>query len=235
MTIMECNNISAAYDGNVMLKDLSFKIEENDYLCILGDNGTGKTTLMRVLLGLKQVYSGSINLHKINRKQIGYLAQQSELQKEFPASVKEVVLSGCINSMGIQPFYTDKEKKKALNALQTLNVADLANRCYRELSGGQQQRVLLARAICASDKLLFLDEPTTGLDPVITTEFFELTQKMNRELGVAVVMVTHDIHCAVKYSKHILYLHKDGHYFGTTSEFIKTDAGQKYIGGHKHD
>lgn len=235
MSIIECKNISALYDGIKPFSNVTFNVDANDYLCIIGDNGTGKTTLMKVLLGLKHLSSGEIVLKDLNRTQIGYLAQQTELQKEFPATVREVVLSGCINRKGINPFYTKSDREKAKNAMKTLDILQLKDRCYRELSGGQQQRVLLARAICSSEKILFMDEPTTGLDPVMTTEFFNLTEKMNRELGIAIVMVTHDTHCAAKYSKHILYLYEDGYYYGLTSDFLQTDKGKKYLGGHKHD
>ncbi len=235
MSIIECRNISAAYDGIKPLSDVTFSIEDKDYLCIIGDNGTGKTTLMKVILGLKHQSSGEIIFNNLSKNQIGYLAQQSELQKEFPASVKEVVLSGCVNRKRFNPFYTKSDKEKAKNAMQTLDILKLKDRCYRELSGGQQQRVLLARAICASDKILFMDEPTTGLDPIMTTEFFNLTEKMNRELGIAIVMVTHDTHCAVKYSKNILCLYKENYFYGKTSDFISTDKGKLYMGGHKHD
>ena len=235
MSMIECKNVTLGYEGLITVSDLSFSVEEGDYLCIVGDNGSGKTTLMRALLGLKRISGGSITFNDLKPDQIGYLAQQTDLQKEFPASVREVVLSGCLNQKGLYPFYTFSDRKKAEAALETLSITDLKNKCYRELSGGQQQRVLLARAICATQRVLILDEPTTGLDPQMTTEFFSLIQRMNKESDVAIIMVTHDTHCAAKYSKHILYLQDDGFFFGTTAEFLSSEKGKKYIGGHRHD
>lgn len=235
MALINVNNIYLSYEKINVLSNLSFSVYDNDYLCIIGDNGTGKTTLMRSLLGLKRVSEGEITFNNINKNQIGYLAQQSDLQKDFPATVKEIVLSGCINRNGIYPFYTTKDKKNAIDAMNTLGILDLKEKCYRELSGGQQQRVLLARAICSSKKLIFLDEPTTGLDPAMTTEFFSLIKKMNEDLSISVVMVTHDTYCASKYSKHILYLHDNSYFYGETKDFFNTEEGRNYIRGHKHD
>lgn len=236
MAILECKNLTLGYEGLVTVSDLSFSVEEQDYLCIIGDNGTGKSTLMRALLGLKRPSAGEIRLGDgLSRNEIGYLAQQTEVQKDFPASVWEVVLSGCLNQKGLHPFYTKEDKQKAMEALNTLDIADLKQKCYRELSGGQQQRVLLARAMGAAQRVLVLDEPTTGLDPNMTTEFFSLIQRLNREAGIAVIMVTHDTHCAAKYSKHILHLQEEGYFFGTTAAYLASELGKKYIGGHRHD
>ena len=236
MPLIKCDNVTIGYDGLVAVSNVSFNIEENDYLCIIGDNGTGKSTLLKALLGLKHISGGKIEfLSDLKKSQIGYLAQQTDVQKFFPASVNEVVLSGCLNKIGLKPFYGSSEKHRAEVALDTLGISKLKKKCYRELSGGQQQRVLLARALCAADRLLVLDEPTTGLDPYMTTELFSFIKKMNEEKGIAMVMVTHDTHCAVKYSKHILHLKDDDYFYGTTDEYINSDLGKKYIGGHKHD
>ena len=236
MAIMTCENLTLGYEGFVAVSDLSFSVEEKDYLCIIGDNGTGKSTLLRALLGLKRPNSGKICLSEgLKRNQIGYLAQQTDIQKDFPASVWEVVLSGCLNHKGVQPFYSKQDKQNAMQALSTLEIADLKHKCYRELSGGQQQRVLLARALSAATRVLVLDEPTTGLDPNMTTEFFSLIQRLNQKQGIAIIMVTHDTHCATKYSKHILHLKETEYYFGKTEEFLLSDSGKKYIGGHRHD
>ncbi len=236
MAIMKIEGLTLGYEGRVIEKDLSFSVEEQDYLCIIGDNGTGKTTLMRAILGIKKPTKGSICLlNGLKRNQIGYLAQQTEIQRDFPASVWEVVLSGFQNKKDFSPFYSREEKKNARESLKILGIEDLKHQCYRELSGGQQQRVLLARAMGAADRVLVLDEPTTGLDPNMTTEFFSLVQQMNREKGVAVIMVTHDTHCAVKYSKHILHLTKGGYFYGTTHEYLHSELGRIYIGGHRHD
>ncbi len=233
--LIKCSDVTLTYEGLTAVSNLSFSVEENDYLCIIGDNGTGKSTLLCALLGLKHITSGHIYYLNLKKKEIGYLAQQTDIQKDFPASVWEVVLSGCLNAKGICPFYTSKDKERAEKALETLEILELKGKCYKELSGGQQQRVLLARAICSAKKLFVLDEPTTGLDPKMTTELFSLVKRLNDEEKIAIIMVTHDTHCAVKYSKHILHLQKDGCFFGTTEEYIESEIGKKYIGGHRHD
>ncbi len=236
MTLIRCSDVTLGYEGVTAVSHLSFTVEEGDYLCIIGDNGTGKSTLIRAILGLKRTSGGEITYEAgLRQNQIGYLAQQTEVQKDFPASVWEVVLSGCLNRKGIVPLYTPGDKKRAASALETLSIVNLKNKCYRELSGGQQQRVLLARALCAADRLFALDEPTTGLDPNMTTEFFAFMQRLNQTKGTAVVMVTHDTHCAVKYAKHILQLTAADYFFGTKEEYLDSAIGRKYIGGHRHD
>ncbi len=236
MELMRCENLSLAYDGLVALSEVSFSIKEADYLCILGDNGTGKSTLLRAILGLKRLHKGIVSYENgLKKSEIGYLAQQTDVQKEFPASVMEVVLSGCIAGNQRSPFYKKDQKERARKALQTLDITELSKSCYCELSGGQQQRVMLARAICAAKRVLVLDEPTTGLDPKMTTEFFDLMQRMNQEEGVAIVMVTHDIHCATKYSKHILHLGEKTSFYGSCADYRESELGKHYIGGHRHD
>lgn len=236
MTLIRCSDVTLGYEGVTAVSHLSFTVEEGDYLCIIGDNGTGKSTLIRAILGLMRTSGGEITYEAgLRQNQIGYLAQQTEVQKDFPASVWEVVLSGCLNRKGIVPLYTPGDKKRAASALETLSIVNLKNKCYRELSGGQQQRVLLARALCAADRLFALDEPTTGLDPNMTTEFFAFMQRLNQTKGTAVVMVTHDTHCAVKYAKHILQLTAADYFFGTKEEYLDSAIGRKYIGGHRHD
>ena len=236
MTLIRCNDVTLGYEGVTAVSHLSFTVEEGDYLCIIGDNGTGKSTLMRAILGLKRTSGGTVSYEAgLRQNQIGYLAQQTEVQKDFPVSVREVVLSGCLNRKGIVPLYTPGDKKRAVSAMETLSIVNLKNKCYRELSGGQQQRVLLARALCAADRLFALDEPTTGLDPNMTTEFFAFMQRLNQTKGTAVVMVTHDTHCAVKYAKHILQLTAADYFFGTKEEYLDSAIGRKYIGGHRHD
>ena len=236
MAIITCKDLTLAYEGLVAVSHLTFAIEKGDYLCIIGDNGTGKSTLMRALLGLKRPSGVEICFDEgLSRNAIGYLAQQTEVQKDFPASVWEVVLSGCLNQKALNPFYNKKEKENAMHALITLGIADLKQKCYRELSGGQQQRVLLARAMGAAKQVLVLDEPTTGLDPNMTTEFFSLVQRLNQEDGTTIIMVTHDTHCAAKYAKHILHLKQGGYFFGKTVDYIASEQGKRYIGGHRHD
>lgn len=224
------------------MKDVSFSISAGDYLCIVGENGSGKTTLMRTLLGLKKPDSGQVLFGdgcsvgsngagggdkscKLNHK-IGYLPQKSNLQKDFPASVMEIVLSGTLNESGL--FYTRKQKKKAVSAMESLGILDLKKQSFMELSGGQQQRVLLARALCATEDILFLDEPVAGLDPKVTLEMYEMIRTLN-EIGITIVMISHDIEAALEYSNHILHLNKDVDFFGTTEEYKKTELCEHYL------
>lgn len=231
MSLIECENISFIYDNKVALKNLSFTVANGDYLCIVGENGAGKTTLMKGLLGLKNVSSGKISfLGGLKQNEIGYLPQQTAIQRDFPASVLEVVMSGCLNKMGIRPFFMAKERKLARKNMELLGIEDLSNRCYRELSGGQQQRVLLARALCATQKLLLLDEPVTGLDPVASNNMYEFIKKLNQN-KITIIMVSHDIENAVKYSNKILHIKTDGAFFGTTNDYINSDLGKRYLGG----
>ena len=218
---LEVEELTIGYDGRAVAKDISFIIEDGDYLCIVGDNGTGKSTLLKTILGLHQSISGFVDL-AIPRKEIGYLPQQTDIQKDFPASVKEVVLSGCLNaSKWWKPFYTKEEKIKATQALQKTNVADLEKKCYREISGGQQQRVLLARALLTTQKMIFLDEPTAGLDPDSAKDFYAVLHKINKDDKITIIMVSHDVENAIKNATHILHLKKDSYSFSTVKEYKK--------------
>ncbi len=235
MPLITCKNLCLGYEGVTVARDISFSIEKGDYYSIVGRNGSGKSTLMRALLRLKSPDSGEV-IYSDDLKQddIGYLAQQTPVQKDFPASVGEVVLSGCVKRGGLLPFYTAEDRKKADAKMELLGISGLKNKCFRELSGGQQQRALLARALCAAGKILFLDEPVTGLDPVVTTEFFELINNMHKQ-GMTIVMVSHDIHCAVKYSGKILHMDGGILFNGTAEEYKNSETGAVYIGGHRHD
>ena len=198
MPQLTCQNLKLGYDGNVIVEDLSFAVNAGDYLCIVGENGSGKSTLMRTILKLQTPISGEILTGDgLKQSEIGYLPQQTVVQRDFPASVSEIVLSGCLNKCGLRPFYNQKEKALAAENMEKMGIAHLAGRCYRELSGGQQQRVLLARALCATSKMLLLDEPVSGLDPKATAEMYELIAKLNREDGITVIMISHDIGAAV--------------------------------------
>ncbi len=204
MALIKCENVSIGYEGQMVVHDLNFEINQGDYLCIVGENGSGKSTLVKSLLGLKNVDKGKIVFGDgLKQTEIGYLPQQTDVKKDFPASVYEVVLSGRLNSRGMKPFYTAEDKKQAWEKMDMLGIRDLAKQCFRDLSGGQRQRVLLARALCATKKLLLLDEPVTGLDPIVTAEFYQLISRINKESGIAVVMVSHDIESAVEYASHI--------------------------------
>ena len=236
MNLITCKNLSFTYDGKTAVKDLNFVVQQRDYLCIFGENGAGKSTLIKGLLRLKKPSTGSIGMENgLKAKEIGYLPQQNVVQKDFPASVNEVVLSGCLNRLGCRPFYTKKEKAQADENLKKMGVEGLKNRCYRELSGGQQQRVLLARALCATKKMILLDEPAAGLDPLATQELYSLIHKINEELGITVVMVSHDIQSTVMYAKHILHLHHGQLFFGTMEEYQNSKVGTRFIGGATYD
>lgn len=230
MALIQCDNISIAYEGQTVVYDLSFAIHQGNYLCIVGENGSGKSTLVKTLLGLKSPSKGKIILGDgLKQQEIGYLPQQNDVQKDFPASVYEVVLSGRLNSRGIRPFYTAADKKTAMDNMKLLGIEELAGKCFRDLSGGQKQRVLLARALCATKKMLLLDEPVTGLDPIVTAEFYQLIQEVNRKSGIAVVMVSHDIESAVRDASHILHLHETALFFGTAEDYKHSAIGRQFL------
>ncbi len=232
MALIRCENISVAYEGQTVVHDLSFQINPGDYLCIVGENGSGKSTLVKTLLGLKSPSKGRIVLGDgLKQTEIGYLPQQNDAQKDFPASVFEVVLSGRLNSRGIRPFYTAEDKRLAREKIHLLGIESLEKSCFRELSGGQKQRVLLARALCATKKMLLLDEPVTGLDPLVTAEFYQLIKEVNRSSGIAVVMVSHDIKSAVRDASHILHLQETALFYGTVEAYKNSAVGETFLDG----
>ncbi len=219
MSQIICQNLAIGYDGKAILKDINFSINEGDYLCIIGENGSGKSTLMRTLLHLQQPVSGTILFGDgLQSNEIGYLPQQTAVQKDFPASVREIILSGCQNRCGLRPFYNRAEKRQAAEMMEKLQITHLSNRCYRELSGGQQQRVLLARALCATKKILLLDEPVSGLDSKATEEMYQIIETLNRKDKIAIVMITHNINDSVKYASHIMHIGKNV-FYGTKQEY----------------
>lgn len=231
------NNVTLGYEKRIILKNLSFDVEAGDYLCILGENGSGKSTLIKTILKLCQPLCGSISFNGLRPYEIGYLPQQTITQRDFPASVNEIVLSGCLNKTGLRPFYSKNEKSLAADNMKKLNIENLAKRCYSELSGGQQQRVLLARALCATTKMLLLDEPVAGLDPVATDEMYGIVKSLNENENITIIMISHDIKSAVLYAKHILHLGDDV-FFGTTEEYLNSNAGKIYaalVGGEQND
>ena len=228
MAQLICQDLCVGYDGKAVLQDLNFAVFSGDYLCIVGENGSGKSTLMKTILGLQQPVRGRIlTLDGLRKNEIGYLPQQTQVQKDFPASVREIVLSGGQGHCGSRPFYNKEEKQLAADAMEKMQIAQLAKRCYRELSGGQQQRVLLARALCATRKMLLLDEPVSGLDPKATAEMYALIEKLNREDGITVIMISHDIAAAVKYASHILHI-GDAVFFGTKTEYLQSPQGRLF-------
>ena len=231
MALITCQNLSLGYDGREILRGLSFEVNSGDYLCIVGENGSGKSTLMRTILGLQRPMAGQILTGDgLRVNEIGYLPQQTPVQKDFPASVREVVLSGFEGQCGWRPFYTKTEKQRAEENIRAMGIEDLTKRCYRELSGGQQQRVLLARALCATGKLLLLDEPVSGLDPKVTAEMYGLIEKLNREKGITVIMISHDIGAALRYASHILHI-GDRVFFGTNAAYRESGLGVIFTKG----
>jgi len=236
MALISCQNASFSYDGTTVVDNLNFEINEGDYLCVVGENGSGKSTLIKGLLRLKTPQNGSIVLGDgLKANEIGCLPQQTATQKDFPASVYEVILSGRLSSRGMLPFYSRSDKEIVKENIKRLGIEDLHNRCYRELSGGQQQRVLLARALCATKKALLLDEPVAGLDPLVTNELYRIIDKINRELNITVIMVSHDIRSAVKYASHILHLSNRQMFYGTTEDYVKSHIGIEFLGGEEND
>lgn len=229
MSLIACKDAAFAYDGNIVIKNLTFELLSGDYLCVLGENGSGKSTLIKGLLGLLAPHSGNVIWGTVKRNEIGYLPQYKAARKDFPASVSEVVLSGRQGGRGVLPFYSKQDKAAAAENLERLGIAGLRKKCYRELSGGQQQRVLLARALCASRKLLLLDEPASGLDPLISVELYRLIAKINRESGVAVVMVSHDVKSAVENAKRILHVKREQLFLGSPDEYQHSKIGKEFL------
>ena len=231
MELLKLTDVSVGYEGKPVASHLSLTLNEGDYLCIVGENGAGKSTLMKTLLNLRAPIEGSIVFSDaIARNEIGYLPQQTQVQRDFPATVWEVVLSGCLNRSGLRPFYTKAQKQTAEDWIARLDITDLKKRSYRALSGGQQQRVLLARALCATKKLIVLDEPAAGLDPIVTADLYALIQRINRENGITVIMVSHDIGAALQYATHILQVSGDSNFFGTVEEYRQSELGKLFLG-----
>ena len=233
MALITVSNASLGYEGKAIVSDINFSVSDGDYLCIVGENGSGKSTLMKTLLGQKNVISGKIEFSDgLKQNEIGYLPQQTEVQKDFPASVKEIVLSGCLNRSGFRPFYSNSQKDTAARNMEKLGITDLSGKCYRELSGGQQQRVLLARALCAAEKLLVLDEPVAGLDPMVTKSLYSLIEEINKS-GMTVIMVSHDMEAAVEYASHILHIGHKPLFFGKKEDYVKSDVYHRFSEGGK--
>ena len=228
MALITVENLSLGYGSTVLVKDLSFEINPGDYLCIIGENGSGKSTLMKALLGLRQPLSGKITMGDgLKSNEIGYLPQQTLVQRDFPASVREIVISGCQGKAGLRPFYNKEEKAMAEANMERLGILDLADRCYRDLSGGQQQRVLLARALCATGKILLLDEPVSGLDPKVTQEMYDLIAGLNRD-GITIIMISHDLAQAMHYASHILHI-GERVFFCTKDEYLMSAPGRLFL------
>ena len=239
MAYITCKDLTLGYEGHAIVSDLNFKVSKGDYLCIVGENGTGKSTLIKTLLHLQDVISGDIITGDgLKAYEVGYLPQQTVVQKDFPATVEEIVLSGTLAKCGWRPFYRKAEKKLAEEKMKRMEVWNLRKSCYRNLSGGQQQRTLLARALCAASKVILLDEPVTGLDPKVTAEFYQVTKDLSEE-GIAVIMVSHDVQ-ALDYATQFLHMQKINSFYGTKEEYMNSDkwklfknAEENRIGGDK--
>ena len=222
MAQITCKNLTLGYDNRAIQEDLNFSINAGDYLCIVGENGSGKSTLMKTLLHLQPPISGTIELGDgLKKNEIGYLPQQTLVQRDFPASVKEIVLSGCQSRCGLRPFYNKEEKRVAVEAMERMMIQDLSDQCYRELSGGQQQRVLLA-------------EPVSGLDPRVTAEMYQLIKALNKKDGITIIMISHDIAAAVKYATHILHIGEHC-FFGTKKQYLESSLGKAFTGQEGED
>ncbi|MGN0620586.1 MAG: metal ABC transporter ATP-binding protein [Porcipelethomonas sp.] len=229
-SLITCRNVSFSYENVIVAEEIEFTVNSGDYLCIVGENGAGKSTLMKGILGLKSPCVGKISMEgDLKQNEIGYLPQQTTAQRDFPASVFEVVISGCLNRRKVGMFYSAENKKRALDSMERLGISDLGRKCYRELSGGQQQRVLLARALCATEKLLLLDEPVTGLDPAVTYEMYQLISGINKKYGITIIMISHDIKSACRYASKILHINKKQLFFGDTKDYINSDVAKRFV------
>lgn len=217
--VIECQNVSLGYASKTVAENISFAVNEGDYVCVVGENGAGKSTLIKTLLGLQPVLAGKIlTSNNFSRKNIGYLPQLTETQKDFPATVNEIVLSGCLCKMGMRPFYSQKEKSLAKENIEKLKISHIAKKSFRQLSGGQRQRVLIARALCAADNMLILDEPTSGLDVNATAELYEILRNLNKN-GVTIITVSHDVENCMKDASHVLHLSDKKYFYGTVADY----------------
>ena len=230
MALLQCKDVSMGYEGKIMLQNVNFQVNAGDYLCIVGENGSGKSTLLKGLLRLKMPSSGEITLGDgLEQKEIGYLPQRLPSQKNFPASVYEIVLSGRLNQLGLRPFFRKQDKQVVRERMEWMGIWDLRKASFAELSGGQQQRVMLARALCATSKLIVLDEPVTGLDPIVTKEMYDLIAHINQDHNITIIMVSHDTRISMEQATHILHLGREQLFFGTTEEYAHSAIGKHFL------
>ncbi len=228
MALLRCESLALGYEGRKIAENISLTVDEGQFLCVVGDNGAGKSTLMKTMLGLLPPAAGRVAFGEGLRPQdIGYLPQQTRAQKDFPASVFEIVLSGCLNRLGGRPFYQKEHRRRAEAALCRLNIEDLRRRSFSRLSGGQQQRVLLARALCAADRLLMLDEPAAGLDPLAAEDLYRQLEAL-RDEGMAAVMISHDLRASLRLASHVLHLARAPLFFGAAEDYRQSPAGRLY-------
>ncbi len=231
MNLIACRNLFISYGEILAVENLSFTIKEQDYIFIVGENGSGKSSVLKAILNLNVKFKGEIVFENLKRNQIGYLPQNFDREKTFPASVFEIILSGFVGCSFFVPFYGEREKKIVLNLLNTLKLSHAKNAFFGSLSKGQQQKVLLARALCSAKKVLFLDEPCSSLDPVFKREFYELIKKINEEKKIAVVMVSHDVDAAMSNAKKILHINKRLVFFGDVSDYYKMKEAKYFLKG----
>lgn len=220
MSLIELENVTLGYDKHIVLKNIDLKIEEGDFICVVGPNGSGKSTLIKGILGLIKPLKGKIKYNGLKQNFIGYMPQETKVDANFPASVSEIVLSGTLNSIGLKPFYSKEAKEKVLKTLKLLNIENIKNKSFADLSGGQRQKVLLARSLCATSKLLILDEPSNNLDTKSKEKLYETIKNLNEE-GITIIMITHDLDHDTLLGNKILSLREDEIFFGTTEEFVR--------------
>lgn len=228
--LIRCEDVSFGYEGRAVVSGVRFSVNAGEFLLLAGENGSGKSTLVKGLLRLLPPLSGTMEFSPDLARPgaIGYLAQQTAAKKDFPAGVFEIVLSGNLGKKGLFSFYNHAEKQLAADCLRLLEMQDLRGRCFRELSGGQQRRVLLARSLCAAGKLLVLDEPFAGLDPLISAELGRLLDKARREMGMTIIMVSHTMDAAVQ-ATHVLHLNGRQLFFGDAEEYRRSDLGRQFF------
>ena len=221
MSLIEIRNLSLGYDKDIILKHVNLDIEENDFICIVGPNGSGKSTLVKGILGLIKPIKGKVKYNGLKQNFIGYMPQETKVDANFPASVFEIVLSGTLNSEKYKMFYTKSQKETAMNNMKLLGIEKLKNKSFCDLSGGQRQKVLLARSLSATTKLLILDEPSNNLDSKSKSELYKTIIDLNKNHGITVIMITHDLDHDNLIGNKILSLRENDIFFGSVDEFIR--------------
>ena len=232
MALITCEKASFAYEGRTVIRELDLSVKRGEYLCVIGENGSGKSTLIKGLLGLISPVQGRVTYGGgLKRSEIGYLPQRTDVQNDFPASVWEVVTSGC---RGRLPFLTADMRRTAMENMELLGISPIRKSSFMDLSGGQQQRALLARALCATRRILLLDEPVAGLDPLVTREMYDIISMLHEKRGLTVVMISHDIGAAMSYADRILHMSNGGTFIGTPDEYLRSSQGRMFAGGEQH-
>lgn len=229
--MIKLENLTIGYDNQIILKDVNLSINEGEYVCILGANGSGKSTLLKTVLGLIKPLTGKIIIDK--KTSIGYVPQAKMLQQDFPATVNEIVMSGCLKKMKWRPFYTKKERDLANKNMKLLQISSLKNKSFSELSGGQQQRALIARALCATNKVLFLDEPFTALDGYGALKLYGILKKLNRDEHVTIVVISHDVDTILRYANHVIHVDETIVFDGTKEDYLESSFMKEYKGGNE--